>query len=272
MKGRVGAEDHEELAIKLNLPKGRLRLYLYGSRTIPLDEFERWCEKFSVNNRSYKTEKIDMHDVLKKYSLLGNSAAKKKYGDNWARMTGAQGMQILRKKMETDSELRNKWKKSVTISLEKKFGKNFYSEMGKIGGRRAIELADKEELQERYKRMFRNSFRKRIEFEGQKFRSEKEVELVKFLIKNKILYEYEKEILGFYPDFLLSNKTIVEVVGFDWRSHVEKTKRKIEILTSNNYRVIVYTYQNMVHHFATENYETITNLEDLNKLLGFSRG
>ena len=155
--------------------------------------------------------------------------------------------------------------------MEKKYGKDFYKKMGSLGGRKSIYMTDKEELKERLKKMFRKSFRTRHFFDGQRFRSKKEIEVAILLKARKISFEYEKQIFGFYPDFTLDNKTIIEVVGFEWKDHIDRTKAKIEKLISNNFTVILYTYPNMVKYFDKFPIGIYTEIDKLDEVLGYNR-
>lgn len=89
--------------------------------------------------------------------------------------------------------------------------------------------------------------------------------------KQKINYLYEPHIIGFYPDFMLGNKTLIEVVGFEWKPHIERTVNKIKKLKSNGYNVIVYTYPNMIKYFEKLNIPVFTEQDDFIREVGYIR-
>ena len=78
---------------------------------------------------------------------------------------------------------------------------------------------------------------------------------------------YEKKIQGFYPDFFIPENTLIEVVGFEWKHHIERTVEKLEKFSNCGYDVIVYTYPNLVHYFEGLSVSIALNSKDLEKFL-----
>src|SRR3989338_1541280 len=188
LKTKSCSKTYSQLATQLNIPYGRLKLYVVGARTIPVSEIQRFCQNIGVDLNEYRFEEIDMNLHLKKCSKKGVAKLRKKYGKNWAKITGKRSMKKLRKLLDENSEARNKWRSAIEYSLKHKFGQNFYSKMGKIGGPKSIASVDPKEMALRHKRMFRKAFRKKIDYNGISFRSNKEIEVAKILIKNNIAF------------------------------------------------------------------------------------
>lgn len=271
MKLKAGCKTYLELSIKLKIPVGRLRLYVNGARGIPKEEIDRWTREFPIKLHEQNYKVVDMRKFYSKISKKGIETLKRKYGLNWAEITGKRSMKKLRKTLE-DPIIHKKWRQSLENSLKNKFGPDFYREMGRLGGRKSIATANKEELERRYKKMFRKSFRYKIKFNGKNYRSAKEVEVAKILVSNGIQFQYEKRLFGFYPDFFLNNKTIIEVVGLEWKPHIERTKDKIKLFADNGFTVVIYTYPNMAKYFENSFANIVKTENELINVLGYSRG
>lgn len=261
-----------EIAKESKIPIGRLRLYQNTKRSLPKTLFDFWMQKHFINLDSYKYNVFDINDVFVEVGRKGSEKLKQKYGKEWLRNIGKQRMQNMRKEFNNNPEFYRKWRKSIKHSLVEKYGKDCYRQMGFLGGKAAIEKADKKELRIRLKKAFRKSFKSKIEFNDMRFRSAKELEVAKILTAKRIKFSYEKEISGFYPDFLLNNKTIIEVVGFDWKPHIERTRDKIKLFTDKGFSVVLYTYPNMAKHFDDLPVKIALNESDLINVLGFNRG
>ncbi len=266
LKIQAKCKTYKHLSEKIKIPYGRLKLYKYGYRGMPKDLVIELAEKFSINLGKYQHTTIDMRKLMKKYSKKGIRVLERKYGKKWPKITGSKSMKKLQKALK-EPNLRNKWRKSVEDSLENRFGKDFYKEMGRLGGKKFAATIDKVELKEHCKKMFRKSFRKRLNFTGINFRSEKEIELAKLLVSKDINFEYEKEIEGFYPDFLINKKIIIEVVGFEWKVHIKRTISKINLLNDLGYKVIIYTYPNMVKYFENLPAKILTEINEVDDAL-----
>ncbi len=220
----------EEIAMKSKIPIGRLKLYKNGSRSIPKCLFDLWVQKYSIDDSNYNYKTFEARQLLSEKGKKGQKKLVQKYGRRWLVNIGKQRMQNMRKDFKNNPDLYKKWRQSIKESLIKKYGKNCYRQMGLLGGKRAIEKADKEELRLRLK------------------------------------------IFGYYPDFFLNNKTIIEVVGFAWKPHLERTKKKIELFTKKGFVVIVYTYPNMIKYFENTHAKIITKQRDMLNILAYNRG
>lgn len=261
-----------EIAKESKIPIGRLRLYVNSKRSLPKSLFDLWTQKYAIKNSSYKHVVFDKSKLMTKLAKKGQKKLQQKYGKVWLRNLGKQRMRNMRQEFRDNPELHKKWRQSIKDALVKKYGQGCYRQMGLLGGKRAIEKADKEELRLRLKKAFRKSFKIKIPYDNKIFRSRKEVEVAKLLVTREITYEYEKEVMGFYPDFVLSKRIIIEVVGFDWKPHIERTRKKINIFTNAGFDVLVYTYPNMTKFFDDLDVKISTNIRDLNRTLGYSRG
>ena len=264
--------NYTQLASNSGIPVGRLRLYANGSRSLPRNLFDIWTAKYKINKQNYKYEFHSANSLMTQAGKLGHIKLKQKYGKQWFVEIGKQRMKNMRSEFEENPQLLNKWKLSVKTALIKKYGKGCYKKMGVIGGKRSIELADKEELKERYKKMFRSSFKNKILFNGQNFRSKKEVQVAKILFTRNVKFEYEKQLFGFYPDFVLDKNIIIEVVGFEWKPHIERTISKIKLFVDNGFVVVLYTYPNMAKYFENLPVKITKTRKELIETLGYNRG
>lgn len=260
------------LAEEAKIPIGRFGLYRNTNRSLPKSLFNFWAAKYSIETSNYNIKVLDSKEIMSGSGRKGQEKLQAKYGRKWLVELGKQRMKNLQRDFQKNPKLRRKWKQSVKDSLVKKYGQDCYHRMGLLGGRHAIEMADKDELHSRLKKAFRKSFKSKIIFDGRRFRSRKEVEVAKFLVLRSMPYEYEKELMGFYPDFILPNKIIIEVVGMDWKPHIERTLNKISIFSAAGFNVVVYTYPNMTKFFDKTNAKVLTNIEDLDNFLGYNRG
>ncbi len=250
LKADLKCKTFRELSEKLEVPYGRLKLYLEASRTLPAKDFQKWRSKYKLKTRETNFRVIDLKQVLEKARKAGFAATKNKYGSNWSKILGKKGKASLDKKFEEDRGLYDKWRSSISTKLLEKYGKDAYRIIGSKGGTSTVNKYGKEVLRSRLKEMFPKSINKRILYNDFRLRSNKELEVASLLDAYKIQYSYEKHILSYFPDFVLSdNKTIIEVVGFDWKNHVERTVSKIVTLINNGYTVIVYTYPNLMNRF-----------------------
>ena len=263
-----GSKDLKGLAGRLGLQYGCLKLWVANRRTIPSSKFVVWKEKYGVLLRDFSHKKVSMQDELKRASSKGVKKLKKKLGTEWQKIIGRKGKKSLEKRLKAEPNLRRKWRKAVLASLNEKFGENCYSVMGKRGGPVSIRSVPPIVMEARREKAFRKSVGKRSVFRGCAFRSRKEIELASFLQKNGIKYWYEPKLFGFYPDFLLKDKTIIEVVGFEWKPHISKTRKKIRKLLAEDYKVVVYTYPNMTKYFEDLSIVVTVDFGALKKALG----
>lgn len=256
------------LSAKIRIPYGRLRLWARNERTIPLSIVRELESRFGISVSSYKQETEDMRITLKRASMKGTSRLREKLGKDWSKIIAKRGKLSLEKRLGNEPELRQRWRSSILASLKSKYGENPYVELGKLGGPKSIASVPKEIMAKRLEKAFRNSFRKRIIYFGRRFRSRKEVEVAGVLRKLKLPYKYEKKILGVYPDFSVKSNTIIEVVGFDWKFHVEKTREKIKKYKETGFDVVVYTYPNMQKYFDDLDVSVFCNEKELYDFLG----
>jgi len=73
-------------------------------------------------------------------------------------------------------------------------------------------------------------------------RSNEEVVVSNFLDDNKIPYSYEQFVCGKFPDFLLDNKTIIEVAGVNKDSYFKNLLNKCVIYEKAGFKVFVYNF------------------------------
>ncbi|MEO0199500.1 MAG: hypothetical protein ABIL91_08010 [candidate division WOR-3 bacterium] len=92
--------------------------------------------------------------------------------------------------------------------------------------------------------------------------------MAKFLINKRIPFKYEYEICGYFPDFLIKDSILIEVVGLEWKPRLEKVRLKFRELIKLGYEIIVFTYPNMVKYFNDLPVKIVTNLRELNDILG----
>ena len=265
---KTDSKNLKHLARKLGLQYGCLKLWAANMRTIPSNKFDAWKGKYGVPLAAFSHKKVSMHDVLKKASAKGVKNLKLRLGTDWQRIIGRRGKKSLEKRLKTEPRLRRKWRKAIISSLKEKFGESCYRELGKMGGKASVKSVPPNVMAKRREKAFRKSVGKRSIFRGCAFRSRKEIELASFLQKQSISYKYEPKLFGFYPDFLLKDKTIIEVVGFEWKPHISKTRKKIMKLLAEGYKIVVYTYPNMKKYFEDLSIAVTTDFDSLKKALG----
>ena len=265
----------KELSSILTIPYGRLRLYMHAKRTIPLTLMYQWKNNFKFDYKNFKFQMIDTENFYKNCGYKAASLMKKKYGKRWNVILGRRGRKSLEKRLNNEPVLNKKWRKSIENSLKEKFGNECYRIMGKRSIKTLTRKYGKNYLHLRgleLSKQFPKSISKKFEFNGRYFKSIKEIEIAQILNKNKMPFTYEQQILGFFPNFtLIDNKTIIEVVGFEWKPHIERTLNKIKKLKENNYSVIIYTYPNMIKYFRSLKVPILTQQKDLIKEVGYIR-
>ncbi len=268
---KLGCKSYKQLALKLKINYDTLNQWIRGVRTIPFSLIQSWTNVTEINLNEYTTRKTTIGQKLKEASKLGVNKLRRKYGKDWMKKLGKKGRVGLQILLENNQMVHKKWRDSIQRSLVTKFGRECYRIIGQRGGRRSIEITPPEKLKQQLENAFRKSFKFRIEYQGLKLRSKPELEIVEFLTSKKIPFEYEKKINGFYPDFFLGNNLIIEVVGLEWKSRIEKLRSKFKMLVESNYKIIVYTYPNMVKYFDDLPVRIITNLNELNDVLAVNR-
>lgn len=268
LREKSGCETLLNLAKKLGVPYECLKLWVRGKRSVPFSLIEKWSDEFAVPLKAECYSTFDLRLFLRRASEKGVSTLKKRLGSEWSKKLGRRGMKTLQKRLTHEKALREKWKRSTKASLKKKFGANCYRVLGTLGGRKSIQNCPPEKMARQREKAFRRSFKSRIVFRGVKYRSFKELEVAKLLSQLGLRFEYERKLLGFYPDFFLQSKRLViEVFGFDWAPHVKRTKEKLIAFSKAGYRVLVYTYPNLKHYFVDSPTIVFTNLEDVNFFL-----
>jgi len=258
----------KELSGKLKISYGSLKMYSQAKRSIPLTFFSSWIEMLSLPSSSFTFETVAMTDVFRKASKKGIKKLKKKYGSSWNRILGKKGREKLGFLLENNKKIRAKWKKARILGLKNRFGKNFYQKMGRLGGTKSIMAMSETEKQTFWEKGFRSSFRGKIRFRNRRFRSFKEIEIAAFLEDNSIQYEYEKRLCGFYPDFFLPESgLVIEVIGFEWKPHIQRSIDKIKKFVENKHKVIIYTYPNLVYYFKNLPVSIATQKNELKTIL-----
>lgn len=65
--------------------------------------------------------------------------------------------------------------------------------------------------------------------------------------------------MNFYPDFAIkATNILVEVFGFYWKPHIERTREKIRAFSKAGYAIIIYTYPNCVKEFQNSQAIVVT--------------
>ena len=100
LKTKTSSKTYKELSEKIAIPNGRLNLYKSGSRSIPLDLVQQWMKIANINLQTSEYKTINTRELLVKYSKKGVKALEKKYGDDWAKITGSRSMKKLRKEFK----------------------------------------------------------------------------------------------------------------------------------------------------------------------------
>jgi very-short-patch-repair endonuclease len=265
----TNSKNFKELSKKLGVNYGSLKLWIAGARTLPVTLVKEWQRKYTINLEEFKAKVLDLKNMLKQASKRGVQKLQKKYGKKWMKILGKRGKKKLDQLLKKNFQLRKKWKISIKQALLKKYGSDAYKILGQKGGKVFLQKVDLNTLKKQLKKAFRKSLSKyQTEAKGFKLRSRKEVEVLNFLLSKGITFEYEKEVLGFYPDFYLpNNRTIIEVVGFEWKPRIDKILTKFNTLLHYGHRLIVYTYPNMVKYFENLPVIVVTDIEGLNKAL-----
>ena len=267
LKVKSNCRTFKQLAIKLNVPLGRLKLWMRGERSLPYSEVKKWLGTYNLKLKQFEYKKFSLIDVLKRCSKKGIKVLKRKYGEHYSRIIGRKGRKKLNDLLQKDKDLYSRWRISIKKALRKKFGKECYKVLGQLGGRRSVSKLTSEQLHKQLEKAFRKSFKTRLIFRGQKFRSKKEIEVALLLEKYKIPYVYEPRLFGYFPDFLLKQQRIViEVIGFEWQPHIQRSIEKIIKFLNKNYMVVVYTYNNLVDYFKDMPIQIITDTENLENL------
>ena len=96
LKNKQECKTFKELSEKLDIPYGRLKLYLENSRTIPLSNFRRWADIYKINHGDFDFRVIDLDKVLKEARTKGFLACKTKYGQEWGKILGEKRQKIFR--------------------------------------------------------------------------------------------------------------------------------------------------------------------------------
>lgn len=263
LKEKLKCKTFKKLAEKLGMPEHRIKLWKHGRRSMPISFIKQIEKEYKVKPQG-KYEILDMKELLLEKSKEGLELLKKFD----PRITGKQGMKELRKRLQADKELYRKWRISIKQSLKEKFGVDCYKLIGQKGGIASIQKISKEDLQKKLEKAFRKSFKSRLSYRDMKFRSSKEIETAKLLDSLKIQYEYEPQILGFYPDFLLKDsKILIEVFGFEWLPHITRMKEKISKFSDIGFDVILFTYPRLVKYFDSIQIPIITDIKQLSQII-----
>jgi very-short-patch-repair endonuclease len=256
----------------LSVNYGTLKLWINGLRSLPAVLVKKWKKKYNINPKKFRIKMLNLKKVLKKASEKGVLKLKKKYGKDWMKLLGKKGKKKLDQLFKKDVNLLEKWKNSVRQALFKKYGSDAYKIIGRKGGKRFLEKIEPEKLKKQLEKAFRKSLDKyRIEIKGFKLRSRKEAEVLNLLLLRNINFEYEKKIFGFYPDFYLPPKTIIEVVGLEWKPRIKRVLSKFKILLQQGFKLIVYTYPNMRKYFKNLPITVVTDIKSLDEVLVYNR-
>ncbi len=181
LQEKTGCETLFNLAKKLGVSYECLKLWVRAKRSVPFSLLEKWSDEFSIPLKAGCYLTFDLRSFLRHASEKGVSALKKKFGSEWSKKLGQRGMKTLKKRLMRDKTLREKWRNSIKSALKKKFGANCYHILGKLGGRKSIQSCPPEKMARQRRKAFRRSFKSKIVFRGEKFRSFKELEVAKLL-------------------------------------------------------------------------------------------
>ena len=127
MKTKTNSKNFKELSEKLEIPYGRMKLYLEASRTIPIASFHKWLEINGMEKEEFDFSIVDLDKVLKEARAKGFFATKNKYGQEWNKILGKRGKKSLELKLKEDKETYTKWRTSIRSELTRKYGKDAYS-------------------------------------------------------------------------------------------------------------------------------------------------
>lgn len=265
---KANCKTVKEFATKSCIPYGRLLLWHEGKRSIPLSRVKQWCSEYDLTLEALIYESLSFKEMMTRASNKGVATLKKKLGKDWSRIIAAKSMEKLQASLKKDMKMRKKWLNAKEVGLRQRFGEDFYHEMGLLGGRSAFKKLGKEALQKHLEKIFRKSFKKRIRFRGMNLRSRIELEVAELLYKKQLDYCYEKNIMGYYPDFFIESRNmIIEAFGFEWKPHIERTVEKAQKFSHLGYKVVVYTYPNLVKYFDGLPVEIVADKNSLEKLL-----
>lgn len=147
--------------------------------------------------------------------------------------------------------LRNKWKNNkkfiLSISKNNTCRHKFTKEESIKGGTNSLKKRwnnDREKMMNIVQKGIEssmNSWRRIPNRIGQKMRSPLEVKVSHLFLDNNIKYEFEKTILGKYPDFYLKDKNlIIEIAGVHKHTYLKELSKKCRLFIQNEYNLIVY--------------------------------
>ena len=267
---KLQCRNYKQLAKKLKINDDSLKQWRSGTRSIPFSLIQDWVNWTGINLNEYEIKTFSIKQILKNASKKGIQKLKNKYGKNWMKKLGKQGRESLQKLLKNPL-IYKKWRESIKKSLIAKFGPEYYKIIGQKGGRKSIKSISPNKLKRQLKKAFRKSFKFRLKYRRLKLRSHLELKVAKFLVKKKIPFKYEDEINGYFPDFLIKSKLIIETVGFEWKVRIEKVRLKLKKFIRWDYEVIVFTYPNMVKYFNDLPVTVVTNLKELDDFLAYNR-
>ncbi len=225
------AGSYRNLAKILKIPKASI--YNYKFETIPKNRFDRIVSFLGIKN-SKKLIIEELNDNWKQV-IGGKNCVKRKKEKN----TFNKQLEEARKR---NSEKLKDWHKSMKNNSPKEYHLIQYSRFKKIGG---------------YK--YRTK-------KGELVRNLLEKQTADFLYENKIGYLYEPLVEAdkkyFFPDFLISNKVIIECTMWRGESKAYKLREKIKHL-KKKYKVFVLIPKSLYKYYKILNHRLILGFDEL---------
>jgi len=236
---KAGTEDR--LLKILNLPDS-IYNYKTRSRTIPLVRLRKLIKFLN----------LDEKDFVYKSILLPH---------NWRQKIG--GIKSFQSKVEKGT-FKNNIKKMSRISS--------------IRMKKIFEYQKKFHTEQYYKKQYER-FKKIAQYKystrkGEKVRNTLEKNVADFLFQNNINYQYEPYVEGkngkYFPDFLLSDRRIIECTMWRGFDKAQKLSNKIRDLEKKNFKIIVVVTPNVKRFFKKIDKYVVDDLKVLNNRLSLS--
>lgn len=223
--------SYRKLSKEIKIPRSSLAGYI-KSEVIPEDKFSSIIKYLGIKNYDY---------------LISE-----KLPDNWKQVRGGRRLVEIKKEIGTFEKEMKKWQRFQAKKLRK--WHKFMKENEPI-----------KYYNIQYSRFKRVAGYKLKTKKGEKVRNILEKQVADILFNLKINYKYEPLInIGkkyFFPDFLINNKTIIEVTMWKGEIKAYKLKEKIKHL-SKRYKVYVVIPKTLYRYYKILNHHLILGLDD----------
>lgn len=225
------AGGYRKLEEITKIPKSSL--YRYGKlESIPEERFQKIISFLEIKKDNLNLEKLE---------------------DNWKQKIGGKNcIESKRKKGTFEKELKIIQKKGILKIKE------WHKKMKK-------ENSEKYHLMqyEKFKKIYGYKF---TTLNGEKVRNRFEKEVADKLKNLKIKYKYEPFVKiknkGFFPDFIINNKIIIETTEWQGKEKAYQLKEKIKIL-SNKFHVFVVIPKHLYSNYKILDNNLILGIENL---------